>query len=81
MKVYRQKLQHALDTLVCDKCGITADTDAEGQEFLSYRDVCGYHAKYDLDRVPYADGDLIEIDLCQDCKFELLGQWMRVTKN
>jgi len=66
--------------IICDKCGFTIDylsedlsndDTLEAQEFLHWSNPCGYGSVF-------GDGAVIEIDLCQRCVKELLGEFIRV---
>ena len=74
MKKYRQaKTPHyVLDSIVCDACKVEYDDPMDMQEFLSYKDSAGYGANF------FRDMDSLELDLCEKCKFELLGKYIRV---
>jgi len=54
----------------CDRCENTYDDIMEMQEFLSWKDQCGYGNK------TFGDGTHISIDLCQYCLREVLGEWI-----
>lgn len=59
--------------IVCDRCGRAARYDSgAADEYLRYSDVGGYHSR--------KDGFRKEIDLCEDCVYDVLGQWLRVTE-
>jgi len=62
--------------LTCDRCGLTVtrendDDVLEWQEFMAWRAPCGYGSIF-------GDGALIEVDLCQKCVQEVLGDYVRV---
>lgn len=74
MKTYRQVTIDAVDDITCDRCGRSDDEDGmEGQEFLQHDMSCGFGSVF---------GDLnhINLDLCQHCVKELLGEWVRVSR-
>lgn len=79
MKLYGETLVSSVVSITCDCCGNTYEDLMEMQEFLSYSDTCGYGAE--PSRYHYADGDIISIDMCQYCKFRILGNYMRVERN
>lgn len=61
---------------VCDRCGREMKKhglDSEWQEKISI----AYRGGYDS---IFGDGNAVEIDLCQHCVEEVLGQWLRVAK-
>lgn len=58
-------------SFTCDRCGMDALVDsAEGCEFLSISETGGYGSVF-------GDGTTYEIDLCQHCVKQTLGEWMR----
>jgi hypothetical protein len=62
-----------LDVIICDKCGFESDYQEdilESQEFLSWDHLCGYGSVF-------GDEMIAEIDLCQTCTMELLGEYIR----
>ena len=59
-------------SIICDKCETEHDDPLEMQEFLSWRDTCGYGNN------TFGDGSYISIDLCQYCVKEVLGNWINV---
>jgi len=71
----RQEESIFLDTLTCNRCGFTvtrSDDDVlEWQEFMMWRNLGSYGSVF-------GDGNLIELDLCQRCVKELLGEYVRV---
>lgn len=74
MKLFETKNapQKVLTGIQCDCCKLTFEDTMETQEFLSWRNSCGYGN--------FAFGDLriIEIDMCQYCQKALLGSFIRV---
>jgi len=56
--------------MTCDRCHITEDDVLEMQEWLKL-DILGDYASL------LGDGERWELDLCQKCFHELLGQYMR----
>lgn len=60
--------------MTCDVCNVFYDDSMEIQEFLSYSDTGGYSNNWvgDLNRW--------EIDICQYCLAQMLGNYVRVTK-
>ena len=54
----------------CDKCGKTETDVMELQEWFFYHFTGGYNSIF-------GDMDEYEIDLCQQCLKELLGQYLR----
>lgn len=72
MKILAQHAQsEKIAYIECDRCGRKDHDIIEVQEYLSWKNVVGYGG------VPYLDGDTIEIDLCQYCVKEVLGEWIR----
>lgn len=78
------KVVESVVAKTCDRCGFRADNEHgvfELQEFMSWRDTCGYGNLWKPEwgpEKPYGDGDYIAIDLCQRCVYEVLGRWIRV---
>ena len=68
--------REVIDSTTCDKCGLTACHSGEGvldaQEFIHWRRTGGYTSVF-------GDGSVLELDLCQGCIKELLGEYIRVT--
>lgn len=61
--------------LRCDRCGREAHSNGEDWEFSEFTSVdftAGYASVFE-------DGHKVQIDLCQHCLKETLGQWLRVT--
>lgn len=57
--------------ITCDRCKKRYEDSFETQEFLSWRDTCGYGNK------TYGDMTIIAIDLCQYCVKQVLGEWIQ----
>lgn len=58
---------------VCDRCGSEMQKHSgEWEEQISIAFRGGYDSIFD-------DGNAVELDLCQHCVKEVLGQWLRVT--
>jgi len=59
---------------ICDRCGkrVVEDDFGEWEEFFHWRNKCGYHSVW-------GDGNVVEVDLCQDCVHELLRSVARVS--
>ena len=65
-----------LEKVKCDMCNKTYTVndkydDFEIQEFLTIRERGGYASLF-------GDGTEYELDLCQECTEELLGQYIRI---
>lgn len=59
---------------VCDRCGREMQKhDGEWEERISIAFRGGYDSIF-------GDGNTVELDLCQHCIKEVLGQWIRVTE-
>lgn len=71
MKKYREinKIARELVSITCDKCHVTEDDVMEIQEWLKLDIIGGYASLL-------GDGERWELDLCQKCFHELLGQYM-----
>lgn len=73
MKNLRVAIQARISSLVCDRCGTEVDAEEPGAgDFLSVDRVAGYGSVF-------GDGAKVELDLCDACIQEVLGQWIRVT--
>ena len=60
--------------VICDRCSremVPNDQDCEYQERIAVRFRAGYGSVL-------GDGNLVELDLCQHCLAEVLGEWLRV---
>lgn len=58
--------------IICDRCGATADVeDMEAQEYLKV-DFCGGYTSV------FGDGSKVQLDLCQNCVKDTLGDFLRV---
>ena len=77
MREYKKQLVERQDIvrLVCDRCGLVAERCNESifelQEFLCWNNQCGYGSVF-------GDGNFVELDLCQKCVKELLGEHVRI---
>lgn len=78
MKTFKKVLTDAVDTLQCDVCArkVSLDQDTgnimEAQEFTSIEFTGGYASVF-------GDMNRIQLDICQHCLKERLGQFVRVT--
>jgi hypothetical protein len=70
-QIVQPVLTRKVTKLVCDRCGHEGYIGESGSEFLSRHDTGGYFSRH--------DGSKIDIDLCEDCTFELLSNWIKVT--
>jgi hypothetical protein len=73
----REILKPVASTKVCDKCGVRVEIESdpmEAAEFFHWRTEGGYASIW-------GDGSVVEIDLCQKCAHELLGPYVRITKD
>lgn len=58
---------------LCDRCGRrTEEGDMDWPERLSIDFVAGYASVF-------GDGNRVQLDLCQHCLREVLGEWLRVS--
>lgn len=56
----------------CDVCGMDLlNDDMEAQEALSYTNIGGYSSIF-------GDGSEIQLDICQYCLQDKLGQYLRI---
>jgi len=81
MKTYRkeERLVDELDTVECDRCHKIIKADSiqgqfEIQETVSIEVVCGYGSK------TWGDLHQVECDLCEQCIYELISDFARVTR-
>jgi hypothetical protein len=74
--MYEDRRISVLQTVcTCDRCGLEMRQetyDGEWEERLAVVFRAGYHSLF-------GDGNLVELDLCQHCVKDVLGQWLRVT--
>lgn len=67
-------------SITCDICGKTYMYDTENddifeiQEFIHIKNNCGYGSIF-------GDGDTVELDMCQHCFKEKLGQYIRIIED
>lgn len=57
---------------ICDRCKKEETNVQLLQEWLRYSDTAGYFAK------EYDDMDRLSLDLCEQCKKEVLGAYIQV---
>jgi hypothetical protein len=73
VRTYKEATVSQVDELVCDRCQRRDDGDGmEGQEFISWSMSCGFGSVF-------GDMNHVDLDLCQHCIKEVLGQWVKVT--
>lgn len=76
-KTEKQEVERKVPThITCDICGTTysyEDDVMEMQEFTCIRKRCGYSSVF-------GDGDVMEVDICQHCLKEKLGEYMRLNE-
>ena len=66
-------IDSALSSITCDRCGQTWQADTvDAAEFTSIDFTGGYGSIF-------GDGSHVELDLCQQCLKQTLGQWLRVS--
>jgi hypothetical protein len=72
MKTYTVIPTETVSSITCDCCqtGFTSN-DLAWHEIQSIEFVAGYSSIF-------GDGNIVSIDLCQDCLKQTLGQWLRV---
>lgn len=63
--------RNRVKTIICDCCGFFTEDVMEIQEFLTYKDRGGYSSRHIGDMADWT------IDLCQDCVYSLLGNYIR----
>ena len=59
--------------ITCDACKKKYDDPMEMQEFLKWKDTCGYG------NMTFGDMSVVELDLCQYCVKSILGDYVRVS--
>ena len=78
MKVYRNEGvgTDTLDSVECDRCHrvIHSDDQFTLQEVVSLDIRCGYGSK------TWGDLHRVECDLCEQCLYELIGDFARVSR-
>jgi hypothetical protein len=74
MKTFKTITTQELTILVCNSCGLKANTesDYEFHEFICIEHHCGYSSIH-------GDGKQIDIDLCQQCFSDICADTLRVT--
>jgi hypothetical protein len=63
-----------VNQIKCDRCGKVTDRDNDALDFHAMTSI-GFHAGY---ASIFGDGNRIEIDLCEPCLKDTLGEWLRV---
>jgi len=66
--------EHA--SIICDRCGRSAENESsnfEFEEYLSIDHICGYESII-------GDGTRFQLDLCQHCVKELLCPYARISE-
>jgi hypothetical protein len=79
MKKYKEieTVDVIVDSIICDKCGKISSLESQVmdlQEWFYYSFIGGYKSIFE-------DGGKYEIDLCQECTKELLGQFLNYLGN
>lgn len=72
MKNYKIVLKEVddLHSITCDICEKEYIDTFEMQEFLSWKNSCGYSSVF-------GDGEIISIDICQHCQKAFLGKFFK----
>lgn len=74
MKTKDVRPQSYVKALRCDRCERSAEAgDPEFHEFTSIDFIAGYASIL-------GDGSRVELDVCQHCLHETLGQWLQVSE-
>jgi len=76
MRIYGEVPHREVVDLVCDRCGRQGSDEPNGfetQAFLSYHTVAGYASIF-------GDMNFLNLDLCQHCMKDVIGEWLRVTE-
>ncbi len=72
MRIKDVRPQSFVKQIRCDRCERLSELgETEFEEFVSVDHKAGYASVF-------GDGNQVQIDLCQHCVKELLGQWLRV---
>lgn len=74
-KIIAERLKPTVVGMVCDRCKKVFDDTLETQEFLSWQMTAGYG------NTQFGDLNKLELDLCQYCTKEVLGDWIRVSEH
>jgi hypothetical protein len=77
VRKYRTETQQVeiLEEIQCDVCKKVVDWEAdefEAQEFLEVKETYGYGSKH------FGDMTMIEIDICEECAYKMLGPFCRM---
>ncbi len=73
MKNFEDKVVKVISKLICDGCGEQAiPDDSAFQEFINVNKQCGYGSIH-------GDGNLLNIDLCQQCFADMFGDTLTIT--
>lgn len=72
MKIETMESVSVVDQIKCDRCGKEADRDE--LDFHAMTSI-GFSAGY---ASIFGDGNRVEIDLCELCLKDTLGEWLRV---
>ncbi len=72
MQILGNKEVYTVVARVCDSCGTKEDRQEFLGEWLVYKDSAGYFAEH------FRDLDSLSLDLCEKCKFDLLGKYIQV---
>jgi hypothetical protein len=74
MKIKDVQPQSYVKTLQCDRCNLEAEVEeSEFYEFTSIEFTAGYGSIF-------GDGNSIELDICQQCLKETLGQYLKISE-
>lgn len=61
----------------CDKCGFTAHCDRDIGEFQEFLHVCQFGGYASV----FGDMNYLQVDLCQHCMIDLLGEFARISNS
>jgi hypothetical protein len=75
LRIWGKKTIDAVVARICDSCEKKEDRQEYLDEWLTYQDQVGYFGKH------FRDMDSLTLDLCEQCKFDLLGKYIKVTKH
>lgn len=75
MKRYTIVSQPAVQLISCDRCGFEASNEDMSFESIRSLKFCAGYAS------PLGDGNNVEIDICESCLRDVLGQWLRISNS
>jgi hypothetical protein len=67
----KRKTIDVLESITCDVCKETFTDDLDVQEMIMIDNIAGYGSVF-------GDGNMVQLDMCQDCFRRLCGKYIRV---